>query len=74
MADEQVHAVAKVHVELEVSIGPYGKGWALEDIMKQARREAPEKIQHMIDMQRANQIVRIVGEPDVDVVITMEKR
>jgi hypothetical protein len=74
MADEQVNAVARVHVDVEVIVGPYGNGWNVENIMKQARREAPEAIEHMISTSKRVGTVRVVGTPTVSVVITSEKK
>jgi len=41
-------AVARVRVEVEVGVGPYGEEWTVEAIARQARHEAEQRVQHLL--------------------------
>lgn len=41
-------AVARVRVEVEVGVGPYGEEWTVKDIAKQARGEAEQHVQLLL--------------------------
>lgn len=41
-------AVARVRIEVEVGVGPYGEEWTIEAIARQARKEAESYIRQVL--------------------------
>lgn len=68
---EEVKAFARVSVEVEVEIGPYGPEWTIGKIKEQAHREAADTVRHVLGETavRSGSRIRVLSATGSEVVI-----
>lgn len=72
MSDEsRSTAFVRVKVEVEVIVSSYGGEWTLDDIRKQAHRQAPIAVTNALNVSSG---IRVIGVSSSDVVIRTEER
>jgi hypothetical protein len=63
--------IARVRLSVEIEIGTnYDKSWKIEDIMREARTAAINRLERMAAGSKSE--IRLVGKPTVEIVVVDE--